>query len=134
MAGASPSRRTSSTNSATGRSRPGLTLCACKLCQAGPDDEVMKGPDHVEIGEAEGIVRMHDGSRDELRAGRRIATQQRQSKVQVSIILTQHNLVVAFPLHRERAVTGEPRRRAKDKAPRTRSPMLSEHLILPSST
>ena len=54
-----------------------LTLCSCKVCQAGPDHEVMKGPDHVEIGEAEGIVGVHDGCRDELRAGWRIATEQR---------------------------------------------------------
>ena len=54
-----------------------LTLCSCKVCQAGPDYEVMKGPDHVEIGEAEGIVGVHDGCRDELRAGWRIATEQR---------------------------------------------------------
>ena len=58
--------------------RPGhLTLCSCKACQVGPDHEVMKGPDHVEIGEAEGIVGVHDGCRDELRAGWRIATEQR---------------------------------------------------------
>ena len=43
----------------------------------GLDYEVMKGPDHVEIGEAEGIVGVHDGCRDELRAGWRIATEQR---------------------------------------------------------
>src|SRR5437763_1034139 len=54
-----------------------LTLCSCKACQAGPDHEVMKGPDHVEIGEAEGIVGVHDSCRDELRAGWRIATEQR---------------------------------------------------------
>ena len=54
-----------------------LTLCSCKACQVGPDHEVMKGPDHVEIGEAEGIVGVHDGCRDELRAGWRIATEQR---------------------------------------------------------
>lgn len=54
-----------------------ITLCSCKVCQAGPDHEVMKGPDHVEIGEAEGIVGVHDGCRDELRAGWRIATEQR---------------------------------------------------------
>src|SRR3954449_4712933 len=57
--------------------RGGLTLCSRKVCQAGPDYEVMKGPDHVEIGEAEGIVGVHDGCRDELRAGWRIATEQR---------------------------------------------------------
>jgi hypothetical protein len=54
-----------------------LTLCSCKVSQLGPDHEVMKGPDHVEIGEAEGIVGVHDGRRDELRAGWRIATEQR---------------------------------------------------------
>ena len=54
-----------------------LTLCSCKTCQVGPDHEVMKGPDHVEIGEAESIVGVHDGCRDELRAGWRIATEQR---------------------------------------------------------
>ena len=59
------------------RFRGGLTLCSCKVCQAGPDYEVMKEPDHVEIREAEGIVGVHDGCRDELRTGWRIATEQR---------------------------------------------------------
>ena len=45
-------------------------------------------------------VEMHEGCRDELRAGRRIAAEQRYSQVQVPIILTRHNLVLAFPLHR----------------------------------
>jgi hypothetical protein len=29
-----------------------LQLCLCTACQVGPDHQVMKGPDRVEIGEA----------------------------------------------------------------------------------
>jgi hypothetical protein len=45
-----------------------LQLCLCTACQVGPDHEVMKRPDRVEIGEAQGIVGMHNGCRDEQRA------------------------------------------------------------------
>jgi hypothetical protein len=45
-----------------------LQLGLCTACQVGPDHEVMKRPDRVEIGEAQGIVGMHNGCRDEQRA------------------------------------------------------------------
>ena len=54
-----------------------LQLCLCTACQVGPDHEVMKRPDRVEIGEAQGIVRMHNGCRDEQRAYWRMASEQR---------------------------------------------------------
>jgi hypothetical protein len=54
-----------------------LQLCLCTACQVGPDHEVMKRPDRVEIGEAQGIVGMHNGCRDEQRACWRMASEQR---------------------------------------------------------
>jgi hypothetical protein len=54
-----------------------LQLCLCTACQVGPDHEVMKRPDRVEIGEAQGIVGMHNGCRDEQRAYWRMASEQR---------------------------------------------------------
>lgn len=54
-----------------------LQLCLCTACQVGPDHEVMKRPDCVEIGEAQGIVGMHNGCRDEQRAYWRMASEQR---------------------------------------------------------
>ena len=40
-----------------------LQLCLCTACQVGSDHEVMERPDRVEIGEAQGIVGMHNGCR-----------------------------------------------------------------------
>ena len=54
-----------------------LQLCLCTACQVGPDHEVMKRPDRVEIGEAQGIVGMHNGCRDQQRAYWRMASEQR---------------------------------------------------------
>ena len=54
-----------------------LQLCLCTACQVDPDHEVMKRPDRVEIGEAQGIVGMHNGCRDEQRADWRMASEQR---------------------------------------------------------
>src|SRR5215813_6664249 len=90
-----------------------LQLCLCTACQVGPDHEVMKRPDRVEIGEAQGIVDMHNGCRDEQRACWRMASEQRQSEVEVSVIRTEHNFVLALPVHREevhpvKAVPGRP--------------------------
>jgi hypothetical protein len=51
--------------------------CLCTACQVGPDHEVMKRPDRVKIGEAQGIVGMHNGCRDEQRAYWRMASEQR---------------------------------------------------------
>jgi hypothetical protein len=54
-----------------------LQMCLCTACQVGPDHEVMKRPDRVEIGVAQGIVGMHNGCRDEQHAYWRMASKQR---------------------------------------------------------
>lgn len=54
-----------------------LQSCLCTARQIGPDHEVMKRPDRVEIGEAQGIVGMHNCCRDEQRAHWRMAPEQR---------------------------------------------------------
>ena len=98
------------------RFRGGLTLCSCKVCQAGPDYEVMKEPDHVEIGEAEGIVGVHDGCRDELR---RLENCDGAAIIENLGVDHPHpnNLIVAFPLHRKEvhAFVGGPGRSASNQ-------------------
>jgi hypothetical protein len=54
-----------------------LQLGLCTACQVGPDHEVVKRPDRVEIGEAQGIVGTHNGCREEQRASWRMASEQR---------------------------------------------------------